>query len=177
MKHDDHVASAEATLERLFARYEAKTADVGRALRAKLRTRLPELNELVYLYENQNKVVIAYSPTANGPDGVCSIALDPECVKLSFNTQGGVLSKSDPSRLLQGKGKAVRFVVLDTAADFDRPEIQALMAATLKLAKLQREAGAQGSVIFKAGAEAKGGTGKKKPARPPATRRAPKSRR
>jgi hypothetical protein len=34
-------------------------------------------------------------------------------------------SKSDPNKLLQGSGKTVRHVVLNTVADFDRAEIEA----------------------------------------------------
>jgi hypothetical protein len=54
------------------------------------------------------------------------------------------LSKSDPNKPLQGRGKTVRHVVLNAAADFDRPEIEALMAAALKLAKLRLDVGAKG---------------------------------
>ena len=130
MSDEDRATNAEAKLASFFARYEPETARLGKALRAKLRARLPGLNELVYLYENQHALVIANSPTESGPDGLCSIALYPDGVKLFFNTQGGLLLKSDPNKRLQGQGKAVRFVMMNAAADFDHPEIQALMAAT-----------------------------------------------
>jgi hypothetical protein len=84
---------------------------------------------------------------------LCSIALYPRCVKLFF-AQGALLSKSDPNKLLQGSGKTVRHVVLNSAADFDRAEIEVLMAAALKLAKLRLDASAKGSVIIRAEAQA-----------------------
>ena len=63
------------------------------------------------------------------------------------------MSKSDPNKLLQGRGMGVRHVVLNSAADLDRAEIQVLMAAALKLAKLRLDASAKGSVIIRAAAQ------------------------
>ena len=135
-----------------FAKYEPAIARLGKALRAKLRERLPGLNELVYVYESQNSLVISYSATEGGADGVCAITLYPDCVKLFFG-KGAQLTKSDPHKLLQGSGKTVRFVVLEKAGDFDRAEIQALLAAALKLAKVRLAPSAKGSVIVKAEAQ------------------------
>ena len=64
--------------------------------------------------------------------------------------RGAELTKSDPNRLLQGRGKTVRHVVLDSLADFDRAEIEVLIAAALKLAKVRLDASAQGSLIINA---------------------------
>ena len=144
--------NAEIQLTSFFSKYEPAMAKLGKALRAKLRARLPGLFEIVYVYENQNALVIAYSPTENGYEGLCSIALYPREVKLFFG-QGAQLSKADPSKLLQGRGKTVRHVVLNTVADFDRAEIQVLMAAALKLAKVRPNASAKGSVIIRAEAQ------------------------
>ena len=144
--------NAEAQLAGFFARYEPAIGKLGKALRAKLRARLPGLFEIVYVYDSQNALVISYSPTERGYEGLCSLALYPDTVNLHFG-QGALLSKSDPNKLLQGRGKTVRHVVLNTVADFDRAEIEVLMAAALKLAKLRLNAGAEGSVIIKAEAQ------------------------
>ena len=143
------VTSAEAQLVSYFAQYEPAMAKIGKSLRAKLRARLPGFFEIVYLYERQHSLVISYSPTEHGYEGVCSLALYPDQVHLYF-TQGALLSKSDPKKLLQGRGKSVRFVVMDRATEFDRPEIEALIVAALKLANLRPDPGAKGSVIIKA---------------------------
>ena len=145
--------NAETQLARYFAKYDSKMAKLGKALRAKLRERLPGLFEVVYVYENQNALVIAYSPTENGYEGLCSIALYPHGAKLFF-ARGALLSKADPNKLLQGRG-TVRHVVLDTVADLGRAEIEVLMAAALKLAKLRLDPGAKGSVIIRAEAQKK----------------------
>ena len=166
--------NTETQLASFFAKYEPSIVKLGKALRAKLRTRLPGLFEIVYVYESQNSLVISYSPTERGSDGLCGIALYPHCVKLFFG-KGALLSKSDPNRLLQGSGKTVRHVVLNAVADFDRPEIEVLMAAALKLAKLRLNASAKGSVIIKAEAQKQRARRASKTARPASARRTAKS--
>ena len=170
------MTNAETQLASYFAKYDPAMVKLGKALRAKLRARLPGLFEVVYVYESQNSLVISYSPTERGYEGLCSIALYPRCMKLFFG-QGALLSKSDPSKLLQGSGKTVRHVVLNTVADFDRAEIEALMAAALKLAKLRLDASAKGSVIIKAEAQKQRARRAKKTARPASARRTAKARR
>ena len=143
------MTNAETQLESYFAKYAPVMAKLGKALRARLRARLPGLFEIVYVYENQDSLVISYSPTEHGYEGLCSIALYPNRVHLYF-AQGALLSKSDPNKLLQGRGKTVRHVVLNAVSDFDRAEIEVLMAAAVNLAKLSLDAGAKSSVIIKA---------------------------
>lgn len=156
----------ETQLASYFAKYEPAMVEFGKALRAKMRDRLPGLNELVYVYDSQNALVIAYSPTEHGggSDALCSIALYPHCAKLFF-TRGALLPKSDPNNLLQGRG-TVRHIVLNTVADFDRAEIEVLMAAALKLAKLRLDASASGSVIIKAEAQKERAARRKQQERP-----------
>ena len=175
MIDEERVTNAETQLASFFAKYEPAMAKLGKALRAKLRARLPGLFEIVYVYASQNALVISYSPTEHGYEGLCSLALYPRCAKLFF-AQGALLSKSDPNKRLQGRAK-VRHVVLNAVADFDRAEIEALMAAALKLAKLHLDAGAKGSVIVKAEAKKQRARRAKKAARPASTRRTAKARR
>jgi hypothetical protein len=170
------MTNAETQLASYFANYEPAMAKLGKALRAKLRARLPGLSEIVYVYENQDSLVIAYSPTEHGYAGLCSLALYPRMVKLYF-AQGPLLSKSDPNKLLQGSGKAVRYVVLNSVADFDRAEIEALMAAAVKLAKLRLDASAKSSVIIKAEEQKQRARRATKTARPAPARRTAKARR
>jgi len=176
MIDETRVTNPEAQLASFYAKYEPPIAKLGKALRAKLRNRLPGLFEIVYVYENQDALVISYSPTENGYEGLCGISLYPRHAQLFFG-QGAQLSKSDPQRLLQGSGKTVRHVVLSSVADFDRAEIEALMAAALKLAKVRPDAKAKGSVIIKAEAQKQRARRTKKSARPAATRRKAKARR
>ena len=168
--------NAEAQLASFFAKYEPAIVKLGKALRAKLRARLPGLFEIVYVYDSQNALVISYSPTERGYAGLCSLALYPDRVNLFFG-QGALLSKSDPYKLLQGRGKTVRHVALNTVADFDRAEIEVLIAAALKLAKVGLDAGTKGSVIIKAEAQKQRARRASKAARPASARRTAKTER
>jgi hypothetical protein len=176
MTHEEPAINPETQLASYFAKYEPAMAKLGKALRAKLRARLPGLDEFVYVYESQESLVIAYSPTEHGSDGVCSLALYPDCVKLFF-AHGPQLSKSDPNKLLQGSAKTVRYVVLNSAADFDRAEIQAFMAGALKLSNVRLDASAKGSVIIKAEEQKQRARRATKAARPASAGRTAKTRR
>jgi hypothetical protein len=163
------MTNAETQLASYFAKYEPATAKLGKALRAKLRARLPGLFEIVYVYESQNALVISYSLTERGYEGVCSISVYPRLVKLGFG-QGAQLSKSDPNKLLQGQGKMVRHVELNSVADFDRAEIESLIADAVKLAKLRLDPTAKGAVIIKAEAQKQRARRATKATRPASTR-------
>ena len=76
------MTNPETQLASFFAKYEPAMVKLGKALRAKLRARLPGLFEIVYVYESQNSLVISYSPTEQGYHGLCSIALYPDRVNL-----------------------------------------------------------------------------------------------
>ena len=165
------MTKTETQLAGYFAKYDPAMVKLGKALRAKLRARLPGLFEIVYVYENQNALVISYSPTERGYEGVCSISVYPRAVKLGFG-KGAELSKSDPNRLLQGQGKTARYVALNSVADFDRAEIEALIADAVKLAKLRLDPNAKGAVIIKAEAQKQRARRATKAARRAPTRRA-----
>lgn len=173
---DARKTNPEAQITSFFAKYDPAIAKLGKAVRAKLRARLPGLTEIVYVYENQNSLVISYSPTERGFEGVCGLSVYPDRVQLFFG-QGAQLSKSDPHKLLQGSGKAVRHLALEAAADFDRAEVEALMTAAVKLAKVRLDASAKGAVILKAEEQKQRARRTTKAPRAASSRSTPKSRR
>jgi uncharacterized protein DUF1801 len=158
------VTSPEAQIASFFANYDPATAKLGKALRARLRDRLPGLHELVYVYENQGSLVFSYSPTEAGAAGVCGVAIYPDRLSLFLNG-GDALAKSDPKGLLHGKGSMARHVALTSMADFERPEIEALIAAALRLGKVTLDPSAKGSVVIKAAQQKKRALRTKKTAR------------
>jgi hypothetical protein len=164
------MTNAETELAGYFAKYEPAMAKLGKALRARLQARLPGLFEIVYVYENQNALVISYSPTERGYEGVCTLSVYPHVVRLGFG-KGAELSKSDPNRLLQGQGRTARYIELGSIAEFDRPEIEALLASAVKLAKLRLDPDAKGAIIIKAEEQKQRARRTTKSARPAATRR------
>ena len=133
MSDEERVTNAETQLAGYFAKYEPAMAKLGKALRAKLRDRLPGLFEIVYVYESQNALVISYSPTENGYEGLCSIALYPSGVTLFF-AQGALLSRSDPNKLLRGRAK-VRPEASAKGSVIIRAEAQKQRAARKKAAR------------------------------------------
>jgi hypothetical protein len=68
----------------------------------------------------------------------------------------------------------VRHVVMNSAADFDRPEIEALIAAAVKLGKVRLDPQAKGAIIIKAEEQKKRARSAAKSAAP---RRAAKAKR
>ena len=154
------MTQAETQLAGYFARYEPARATLGKAVRARLRARLPGFTEVVYLYERQGSLVIAYSPTGHGYEAPCSLSVEAEGVKLYFG-QGALLSKADPGKLLQGRGKTVRYVTLADAEELDGPAIEALMVAALALVKVRPDPQAKGAVTFRV--EAQRGRSRKRP--------------
>lgn len=169
-------AKSEAELASYFAKYPPAIAKLGKALRAKLGARLPGFSEVVYFYENQHSLVIAFSPTGRGYDAPYSIALYPEGVRLFFG-RGAELSKADPTKILQGRGKTVRHVELKAVADLERAEIEALMVAAWKLASVRPDAGAKGALVLKAQSQRQRARRAKQAARPAAAKRSAKARR
>ncbi len=71
-------SEAERRLAELLERCEPRVARLGKSVRKQLRARWPGLHELVYLYENQGALVLSYSPTERGAEGVCALALRPD---------------------------------------------------------------------------------------------------
>src|SRR6266849_9696352 len=118
--------TAEKQLARFMAKYTPEIRGVARAALAKMRERLPGAIELVY--DNYNALVIAFGPTDQASDAIFSIALYPRWVTLFF-LDGARLR--DPRKLLEGRGKIVRHIVLQSADDLDEPDVRALVAQAL----------------------------------------------
>lgn len=113
-----------------IAKFEPEMARRIRAVRASLRKRLPTANEIVY--DNYNFFVIGYSPTLRPSDTIVSLAANAKGVGLAFY-HGATLP--DPSGVLQGAGIQNRFIRLPDVATLARPEVEALIAAAIALAK------------------------------------------
>src|SRR6186713_3051929 len=94
--------SAEAELGGLIAKFAPAHLRLIGAMRRSLRKRLPTAHEVVYEYQNIGAVVISYSPSEHGYEGVLAIRATAEGVKLYFN-QGKELP--DPAKLLQGSSQ------------------------------------------------------------------------
>ena len=128
----------------LLAKYSPEVERLAKAVLRKLRARLPGATELVY--DNYNALAIGFAPGERASECVFSIALFPRWVSLFF-FEGCHLP--DPEGLLKGSGKHVRHIVLQSAADLDRPAVRALMAHALKIADPPIPASGRGRIVIK----------------------------
>ena len=117
-------------LDAFIDRFAPDVAARTRKALARLRKLAPGALELVY--DNYNALAIAFSPTERASDAIMSIAVYPKYPSLFF-AQGAKLP--DPTRRLQGSGKAFRHIVIDDVALFDEAPVRALIDAALARAK------------------------------------------
>lgn len=134
----------ETQVQGLIDKFDPEHQAIIRAVRKALRQRLPAANELVY--DNHNFFVIGYSSTERPSDSIVSPAAGANGVGLSFPYCGARLP--DPHRLLLGSGSQNRFTRLDSAQVLARPEVEALIAAAVGMAKTPLPA-ARGKVIIR----------------------------
>lgn len=139
----------EAQLRSFIDRFDPKDQKLIRSVRAAVRKRIPTANELAYDYSNS--IVISYSPTDRGIDGIVAISARATGVVLYFN-QGPQLP--DPNRLLLGSGKATRFIRVDAAGQLAHPDVEAMIAAAIDQARVPLPAKGRGKLIIR-GAAAK----------------------
>jgi hypothetical protein len=156
VKRDKTEPTPEAQLRSYISRLDPKNQKLIRSVRAAVRKRFPTANELAYDYNHS--LVISYSPTDRGIDGILAITARPAGVSLYFS-QGPKLS--DPKRLLLGSGKQVRFVQLESASQLADPDVEAFIVATVDQAKIPFPSKGKGSLIIKSAAA------KKRPRRKP----------
>jgi hypothetical protein len=136
--------ASEEQLAAFIAKYTPEIGALARAALAKMRARLPGAIELVY--DNYNALAIGFSPTERTSDVIFSIALYPRWVSLFF-FRGADLP--DPQKLLKGSGKQVRHIVLESAADLDKPAVKALMNRALERSAKPLDSANPGQIIIK----------------------------
>jgi hypothetical protein len=129
------VASKFNTPERQLAafidKFDQPMAAFIRSARRRMRGLLPRASELVY--DNYNFFVIAYGPNERASQVILSLAAQAKGLTLFF-LYGKELA--DPHRLLQGSGKQVRSVKLESMATLRRPEVLALIDEACRKARV-----------------------------------------
>jgi len=136
--------SFEKQLTGFIAKYTPEIATLAQAALAKMRARLPGVVELVY--DNYNALAIGFGPTERTSEAIFSIALFPRWVSLFF-LRGADLP--DPQKLLKGSGKIARHIVLEDAADLDKPAVKALMKHALERAAKPLDSAAPNRIVIK----------------------------
>jgi hypothetical protein len=137
-------AEAEERLKGFIAKFEPTHQTLIRAVRKGLRKRFPTAYELAY--DNYNFFVLGYGPTERPSDCILSMAAGANGVGLCF-VRGASLP--DPNRILLGSGNQTRFIRLESVSVLARPEVEALVAAAVALAKAPMRASGGGDLIIR----------------------------
>ena len=156
VKPGSRKVTPEVQLRSFIGRIDPKDQKLIRSVRAALRKRFPTANELAYDYNNS--IVISYSPTDHGIDGIVAISVRATGVALYFN-QGPKLP--DPNKLLQGSAKQTRFVRLNAARQLANPDVEAMIAAAIDQAKVPLPSQGKGKLMIR------GAAAKQRPSRKP----------
>ena len=144
VRPDSRTLTPEAQLRSFIDRFDPKDQKLIRSVRAAVRKRFPTANELAYDYNNF--IVIGYSPTDRGIDGIVAISARATGVALYFN-QGPRLP--DPKKLLMGSGKQARFIRLETARQLKHPDVEALIAAAMDHAGVPLPSKGRGRLVIR----------------------------
>ena len=155
--------SAEQQLDRFLDAFMPEIAELARKVLVKLRKRLPHANELVY--DNYNALAIGFAPSERASEGIFSIAIYPKHINFFF-LQGAKLP--DPDGLLKGEGSVVRHILLEDEKTLDRPDVKAMMATAIKMAKAPFDETAKYKLVIKSVSE------KQRPRRPSVVKAKPK---
>ena len=143
--------AAEAELGALIANFAPTHLRLIDAMRRGLRKRLPTAREIVYEYRNQGAVVISFSPSEHGHEGVLAIRATADGVRLYFN-QGKDLP--DPEKMLQGSSQT-RFIEVEGASTLTRPEVARLIEEAIARNRVPFAPAGRGSVVMSPSTSAK----------------------
>jgi hypothetical protein len=135
--------SAAAGLRRLVAKLApAQERRIG-ALRRWVLRRLPTAYEVVYEYRSW--IVISYSPSGHGYEGVLAIRADADGVKLYFNRGKGL---PDPEKLLRGSTQA-RWIDVEGASTLARPAVARLADEAIARNPVPFAASGRGPIVLR----------------------------
>lgn len=143
MKPDGTELSPAAELQSFLDRFDPKVQRVFRSVRAALRKRFPTVNELAYDYPDS--VVIGYTPTDRRIEAIVAISARADGVFL-YLTHGPQLP--DPKKLLQGSGKATRFIRIESAGQLGHPDVEALIVAAIEHATVPLPVKGKGKLVI-----------------------------
>jgi hypothetical protein len=132
-------------LDGFLGAFEPGVERAARSALATVRRLVPCAVEMVY--DNAYALVIGFGPTERPSEAVLSVAVFPDHVTLCF-LWGAELE--DPGKRLQGDGRQVRNVRLETPAVIDEPAVRRLIAAAVAAAEPPFEEGAKRKIVIRA---------------------------
>ena len=136
--------AAETELSTLSGKHAPAHQQLVAAMRTSLRKRFPTAHEIVYEYANQGAVVVSFSPSERGYEGVLTIRASADGVKLYFS-RGKELP--DPEKLLKGASQT-RFIDVENASTLARPAVASLIEESIARNPVPFAPAGGGSVIL-----------------------------
>lgn len=136
--------AAEAQIRTLIDKFAPAKLRLIDTVRKELRKRLPTAHEVVYEYAEW--FVISFSPSGQGYEGVFAIRVDADGVKLYFN-RGKELP--DPEKVLEGSGKLVRSIDVESASTLTRPAIVSLIDEAITRNPVPFATAGSGSIVLR----------------------------
>ena len=143
--------AAEAKLRTLIDEFVPAYLHLIGTMRRRLRKRLPTAHEVVYEYRNLGAVVISYSPSEHGYEGVLVIRATADGVKLYF---GRGKELPDPEKLLQGSAQT-RWIDVEGASTLARPAVASLIDEAIARNPVPFARAGRGSVVMSPSTSAK----------------------
>lgn len=117
--------SPQAQLTAFLSRFPPGIVALAKRCLPKVRRTLPCSHELVYDYPNS--VVVSYSMSERGYEGLVAVSIDARGIRLYFDK-----SLPDPNGRLEGSGGKVRSVAIQSMSDVAHADVQALFKAAIK---------------------------------------------
>jgi len=109
-------------LDEALARYDPSATALGRAVAEEMASLVPGSNLIVFAASYA--VTVAFSFNDRWKDGFCFVLFTRHHANLSFH-HGADLP--DPTGILQGDGKQLRHIRIDTPNFLTRPEVRELV--------------------------------------------------
>jgi len=135
--------SVEGQLRALIDQFAPVHLRLLTTVRKWLQKRLPTAHEVVYEY--RDFLVISYSATVHGYDGVLGIRADEAGVKLYFNSAKEL---PDPEKLLKGSGGQARWIALEGASTLAQAPILTLVDEAIARSRVPFASDGRGSVLM-----------------------------
>jgi hypothetical protein len=114
--------------QQLLELKDKKVIDLFKDLRAYILDIYPESNELLY---HTHALTTVFSISDKLADAFCMIPIYTNHLNLGFNK--GTLIK-DPHKILQGTGKLIRHIPVDTATDYRNKKVKDCIQSAIDLA-------------------------------------------
>jgi len=132
-------------LASFLGKYSPEIQKEGREALRLMQRLVPGAVRLVY--DNYNFLVVGYGPSEKASDAVLSLAFAPRWFHVCFLQDGPRLP--DPHKLLRGSGTRVRNVKLNSARELSTPPVRALIAESLRRARVPIDPGSRGRLVIK----------------------------